>query len=253
MTPQPPHLKQQPTFWGIGVGPGDGEWLTLKGLRVLQSAPVVALPQNQRGEPGLAFTIVRDHLQPHQTILPLALPFVTEPDILRPAWQTAVDQLLKFLNQGQDIAFVTLGDISFYSTFTYLSQTLQAQAPWVQIAGIPGVCAPLAAAAALNIPLAIAQEKVAVLPAMYTVADLDQALAWADVVVLMKVAGVFKDVWQWLHHQGLLAQASLVEWVGWQDQDPSRQEKVFPSLVDLEHHQPAYFSLVIIRCHGHGV
>ncbi|MEB3232773.1 MAG: precorrin-2 C(20)-methyltransferase [Leptolyngbyaceae bacterium] len=232
-------------LWGIGVGPGDGEWLTLKGLRILQSVPVVACPQNRQGDPGMAYGIVKEYVRSHQTILPLYLPFVRDLVELQQAWDQAGKQVIEHLSQGQDVAFITEGDASFFSTFTYVAEAVHRFAPAVDITPIPGVCSPLAAMAALRMPLAIANEKIAILPALYDISELERVLDWADVVVLMKVASVFSQVWQQLAAAHLLEHSSLVEWVG------SPQETRYPTLTGLAHHQPPYFSLLIVRRHAY--
>lgn len=229
------------TLWGIGVGPGDADWLTLKGLRVLQAVPVVAMPQGRNGQPGMAYGIVKDFLSADQQLLPLSLPFVLDAHTLEQAWQTAAAQLLEVVQTGQDVAFIAEGDISFYSTFTYMAKYVHQLAPEVPIQPIPGICSPLAAAAALHMPLAIADETIAILPALYHVDDLIQALDWAEVVVLMKVSSVFPKVWAILAERQWLDRASLVEWVGGQ------QQTLFPTLHELEHYQPPYFSILILR------
>jgi precorrin-2/cobalt-factor-2 C20-methyltransferase len=234
-------IEQWGTFWGVGVGPGDAEWLTIKGLRVLQSVPVVAMPQGRDGKPGMAYRIVQEFLSPSQQYLPLHLPFVLDEAALQQAWVAAAQAVLPYLKSGQDVAFITEGDLSFYSTFTYLAKFLHQTEPNITIRPIPGICSPLAAAAALHTPLAIASEKVAILPALYTVDDLTHALDWAEVVVLMKVASVFSTVWQVLADRQLLGQASLVEWVG------GEQQTLFPTLHNLQDYTPPYFSILIVR------
>lgn len=228
-------------LWGISVGPGNKDWLTLKGLRILQTVDVVACPQNRHGDPGMAHSIVKSHLQPQQTILSLDLPFVRDPVQLQQAWTVAGEQLVHRLAQGQDVAFITEGDASLYSTFSYVAQSVHRLAPAVDITPVPGVCSPLAAMASLNMPLSLGSEKIAILPALYDISDLFHALEWADVVVLMKVASVFPQVWQTLKEAELLEQASLVEWVG------APEEKRYSSLVDLADHKPPYFSILIVR------
>ncbi|NEQ54287.1 MAG: precorrin-2 C(20)-methyltransferase [Leptolyngbya sp. SIO3F4] len=228
-------------LWGVSVGPGDSELLTLKGLRILQTVDVVACPQNRQGEPGMAYTIVKSYLRPEQTILPLDLPFVRDPVKLQQAWTLAGERLVPLLAQGQDVAFITEGDASLYSTFSYVAQAVHRLAPAVKITTVPGVCSPLAAMAALNRPLSLGAEKIAILPALYDVSELTHALEWADVVVLMKVSSVFGQVWHILKEKGLLEQASLVERVG------SPEEKQYPSLVNLADYKPPYFSILIVR------
>ena len=232
-------------LWGVSVGPGDSELLTLKGLRILQTVDVVACPQNRQGEPGMAYTIVKSHLRPEQTILPLDLPFVRDPVQLQQAWRLAGERLVPLLTQGQDVAFITEGDASLYSTFSYVAQSVHRLAPAIKITTVPGVCSPLAAMAALNRPLSLGSEKIAILPALYDVSELTHALGWAEVVVLMKVASVFSQVWHTLKEKGLLEQASLVERVG------SPEEKLYPSLVNLADYTPPYFSILIVRHHDY--
>ncbi|MDV3348372.1 precorrin-2 C(20)-methyltransferase [Leptothoe sp. LEGE 181152] len=232
-------------LWGVSVGPGNDEWLTLKGLRILQTVDVVACPQNRHGKPGMAYNIVKSHLRPEQTILPLDLPFVRDPVQLQQAWTTAGEKLVPLLAQGQDVVFITEGDASLYSTFSYVAQSVHRLAPDVEITTVPGVCSPLAAMAALNMPLSLGAEKIVILPALYDVSELTHALEWAEVVVLMKVASVFGQVWQILKEADLLDHSSLVERVG------SPEEKRYPSLVDLADHKPPYFSILIVRRHDY--
>ena len=232
-------------LWGVSVGPGEGEWLTLKGLRILQAVNIVACPQNRHGEPGMAYNIVKSYLRSEQTILPLALPFVRDPVQLQQAWTAAAETLVPLLAQGQDVAFITEGDASLYSTFSYVAQSIHRLAPSVKITTVPGVCSPLAAMAALNMPLSLGAEKIAILPALYDVSELTHALEWAEVVVLMKVSSVFDQVWQTLKDKNLLEHASLVERVG------SPNEQRYPNLVDLADHTPPYFSILIVRRHDY--
>jgi precorrin-2/cobalt-factor-2 C20-methyltransferase len=90
-------------------------------------------------------------------------------------------------------------------------------------------------------PLSTWDERIAVLPALYRMEELSQALDWAEVVVLMKVASVFGDVWRLLQERNLLQHTSLVEWVGWEKQ------AVHPTLERLEGYLPHYFSIAIVR------
>ncbi len=228
------------TFWGVSAGAGDPEWLTLKAVRILQAAKWVACPQNADGQPGLAYQIVRPWLRPEQTLLPLHLPFVLQPELLQGAWEAAAEQLAPPLERGEDVVFVCEGDVGLYSTFAYLAQALRQRLPDVLIQAIPGVSSPLAAAAALGSPLALGPEKLAILPALFALAELEEACAWADVVVLMKVASVYPQVWQWLAERGWLQQASLVVWAGWP------QQALFPTLDGLADYRPPYFSLLIL-------
>ncbi|PSM45554.1 precorrin-2 C(20)-methyltransferase, partial [Chroococcidiopsis sp. CCALA 051] len=198
-------------LYGVSVGPGDPELITLKGLRSLQQAPVVAFPRGIQDKPGIAQQIIAPWLRSDQQQLPLDFPYVQDIEVLTKAWQLAAKQVWEYLQKGQDVAFACEGDISFYSTFTYLAQTLQQMYPAAVINYVPGVCSPMAAASALGLPLTVRQERLVVLPAIYNVNELESILDWAEVVVLMKVSSVYEQVWQVLQRKSLLQHSWIVE------------------------------------------
>lgn len=233
---------QQPgQLWGISVGPGDSELITVKALNRLRSSEVVAFPAGRDGKPGIAQTILAPWLHQEQIQLPLWFPYVQDAAVLTAAWQTAAEQVWEHLSQGQDVVFATEGDASFYSTFTYLMQTLQQRHPEAIAHTIPGVCSPLAAAATMGHPLTVQGQRLTILPAMHTLAHLETALDHAEVVVLMKVAAVYPEVWQVLQRRGLLAHSQVVVNATRSDQIIYADLQTHPSLV------LPYFSLLIVH------
>lgn len=228
-------------LYGIGVGPGDPELITLKGLRLLQQVSVVAFPAGVNGKPGMAQLIVEKWLGRHQVQLALTFPYVQDSQVLAQAWQVVAQQVWQYLKQGQDVAFVSEGDASFYSTFTYLAQTLQHLHPEAVVQTVPGICSPLAATSVLGIPLTIRDQRLIVLPALYRVGELEAALDWADVVVLMKVSSVYEQVWTLLQQRGLLERAYVVERATLPDM------VVYQGLSDRPNLKLPYFSLLIVQ------
>lgn len=229
------------TLYGISVGPGDPELITLKGLRLLQQVPVVAFPAGVQGKPGIALQIIAQWLSPNQVQLALDFPYVQDLAVLEVAWQAAAQQVWQYLKLGQNVAFSCEGDVSFYSTFTYLAQTLQHLHPEALISIVPGVCSPMAATAALGIPLTIRQERLVVLPALYSVGELETVLDWADVVVLMKVSSVYEQVWQVLQRRGLLDKSWVVE------RATLPEMVIYADLGDRPTLKLPYFSLLIVQ------
>ncbi|OKH23125.1 precorrin-2 C(20)-methyltransferase [Chroogloeocystis siderophila] len=229
------------TLYGISVGPGDPELITLKGWRCLQQAPVVAFPAGVQGKQGLAQQIIAQWLNPQQVQLALIFPYVQDMTVLTAAWETAAQQVWQYLSQGKDVAFACEGDVSFYSTFTYLAQTLQALQPKAIVKVIPGVCSPMAATAALGLPLTLRQQRLVVLPALYTVKELETVLDWADVVVLMKVSSVYEKVWAILQQRQLLENSAIVEYA------TLPQQKIYTDLRSHPTLKLAYFSLLIVQ------
>lgn len=229
------------TLHGVSVGPGDPELITLKGLKVLQSAPVVAFPTGLGGRSGVAETIISDHLRPQQIRLPLAFPYVQDQETLNSAWRSAAAEVWFYLANGQDVAFACEGDISFYSTFTYLAQTLRSTQPQLKINYIAGVSSPLAAGSALGLPLTCQREKMVVLPALYCPEELEKALDLAEVVVLLKVRLVYGQIWQILARRGLLEQAWILEKIS------TKTEKIYHPLSHYPRLELNYFSLMLIK------
>jgi precorrin-2/cobalt-factor-2 C20-methyltransferase len=229
------------TLYGIGVGPGDPELLTLKGLRLLKSAPIVAFPAGLGGRAGIAQQIVAEWLRPDQVQLSLNFPYVQEMDTLTQAWQAAAEQVWHYLKQGQDVAFACEGDGNFYGTFIYLAQTLQQLHPEVRVEAVPGVCSPLAAAAVLGIPLCLRSQRLAILPALYNVEELRSVLQWADVIVLLKVSSVYSQVWKILQEQQLLDRSYVVE------RATQPEQVIHTNLRDSPNLDLPYFSLLIVQ------
>ena len=228
-------------LYGISVGTGDPELITVKGLRILQAADIVTFPQGINNKPGVAQKIISQWLQPQQTTVPLYFPYVREQNILESAWQKAAAIVWQYLQQGNNVVFACEGDVSFYSTFTYLAATLTKLHPEVVIETVPGVCSPTAAASELQMPLTVSNERLIILPAIYTVAELETALDLAEVVVLLKVSSVYKQVWQILQKRGLLESSWVVEKATCSDR------KIYHHLQFHPHLQLSYFSLLLIR------
>ena len=228
------------TLYGVSVGTGDPELITVKGQRLLQRVPVIAFPLGVNGKQGLAQKIIAPWITPQQKKLPLYFPYLQDETQLHKAWHEAAQTVWQYLHQGMDVAFACEGDVSFYSTFTYLAQTLRENYPQVPIETIPGVSSPMAAASILGLPLTLGSQNLAILPALYNMPELDQVLGWADVIVLLKFSSVYTKVWQKLDKFNLLDQAFIVERAN------QAEEKIHRNL----RHQPtlnlSYFSVMII-------
>ncbi|MBD2181552.1 precorrin-2 C(20)-methyltransferase [Planktothrix sp. FACHB-1355] len=229
------------TLYGISVGTGDPELITLKALRLLKQLPVVAFPLGVGGKPGMAEQIVAQWLTSDRVQLALTFPYVQDEAVLTSAWQLAAEQVWQYLEKGMDVAFACEGDVSFYSTFTYLAQTLQQLHPEATVETVPGVCSPMAAAAMLGLPLTVRDQRLVVLPALYRVEELEAVLDGADVVVLLKVSSVYEQVWQVLQRRQLLSSSYVVERATLPDM------KIYRDLRDRPDLKLPYFSLLIVQ------
>lgn len=230
-------------LYGVGVGPGDPEWLTLAALRVLVRVPTVAYPAGAEGEGGLAYEIVRAYLDPsRQELLPLAFPMTRERAVLEAAWDRLADEVAGRLLGGRDVAFVTEGDPLLYSTFVPLSERVVARHPEVEVEVVPGISSLAGAAARLAWPLGQGDERLAVVPATDDREALKAVLEQFDTVVLLKVAKVFDEVVDLLEEMGLLDRAAVLSHVG------GPAERIERTAATLRGQRLPYMTLMIIRC-----
>ena len=230
------------TVYAVGVGPGDPELLTRKAERVLRQAHVVLAPVSHPSEASVALEIVREFLdEDRQEIILHQFPMTSDKARLIPAWREAVDLIAERVAAGKDVAFVTIGDPLLYSTFIYLLRIFRTSYPQIAIEIIPGISSINTSAAVAGIPLAEADERIAIIPATAGMAKVAEALATYDTVVLLKVKPVFGEILEVLRQRGGEWSAVFVERVG------SARQKVLTDLVEMAAHTPDYLSLMILR------
>ncbi len=202
------------TLYGIGVGPGDPEWITVKASRILAECRCVYAPRSAAAAEGVALGIARRWLRPDAVVHELDFPMTAAEAVLHESWQAAARQVRETLSAGEDCCFLTLGDPLLYSTYVYLLRELRALEPGVRIVTVPGIPAMSAAAALTNFPIGQGKELVTIVPAAD---DLDQfraALERGGTVVLMKIGRRLQNVLDELDRLGLTDRAVLVSRAG---------------------------------------
>jgi precorrin-2/cobalt-factor-2 C20-methyltransferase len=228
----------------VGLGPGDPELVTIKGLRAIEAADVIFVPRSRDGDASLALRIARPWLDPaRQQIVELALPMTRDPDLLAPAWRAAADRIAAQLETATRGAYLLLGDPLLYGTFIYLWGELAERHPQIAVTIIPGVTSFAAAAARAGIPLGTTDDRVSIVPASYETGagQLRRLLSDADTVILMKVGRVLPQVLAALAELELLDAAVYVERVG------MPEELIVRDLRTLHGQQRPYLSLLIVR------
>ncbi|NJC87829.1 MAG: precorrin-2 C(20)-methyltransferase [Desulfuromonas sp.] len=231
-----------PRLYAVGVGPGDPELLTLKAARILRAADVIVAPTGQAEAASYALGIVAGHLdRDRQLVLERVFPMSRDEEELRPHWEATALEVAGHVRAGRTVAFVTIGDPLLYSTFLYLLRILRERYPEIAVEIVPGITSVGAAAAAAGIPLGMAAERLAILPATYEEEKLRQTLLDFDCVVLMKISRVFDRVYALLTELGLERQGVFVRRVG------SDQEEVVTDLAALVGQKLDYLSLLIVR------
>lgn len=223
---------KQGILYGVGVGPGDPELLTLKAVRILKECDVIAIPQENK-ENCTAYQIARQAVPEldEKPCLPLPMPMTKEREQLAVSHEAAAARTAEQLAAGRMVALITLGDATVYSTYLYIHERIKRMGFETRIInGIPSFCA---AAARLDMPLVNGSQKLHILPASY---QIEEALDLPGVKVLMKSGRQMPKVKALLRGRGM--EARMVENCGMEG------ERTYQSLEEIPD-QAGYFSLVI--------
>lgn len=218
------------TLYGVGVGPGDPELLTLKAVKILQGSDVIVVPDSGKGK-QVALNIVRDYI-PGKELRFVSTPMVRDAEVLNQAHDRCADELCQLLEEGKQVSFITLGDPTIYSTYLYVHKRVLARGYSAEI--IPGVPSFCAAAARLNQSLCEGAEPLLIIPSSH--GPKPERVN----KVYMKAGRSILDLQAQLRENGELENASLVENCGLPG------ERLMPHFADLEE-PTGYFSLVISK------
>ena len=227
-------------FYGIGIGPGDPELLTLKAARIIKEVDVIFVPKAGIKEESMALEIVSPLLD-GKRVVEKVFPMVKEQEKLESHWKEAALAIKEELERGNSVAFLTIGDPLTFSTYVYLLRCLRDMIPEEKIHTIPGVTSFNAAASLANLSLAQRDERIAIVPVPDDVEELRPILKGFDTVILMKVAKRLDKVINLLEEMGLAQHALFASHVGLKDSYLTR------NLSELKGSGRGYMSIIIVR------
>ncbi len=222
-------------LYGLGVGPGDPELITLKALRILQRVKVVAWPAPDDGK-SFARSIVAEYLKADQLEIPIIVPMKTSRHPAKNVYDQAATAISLHLKSGSDVAVLCEGDPFFYGSFMYLFERLAADHP-CEI--VPGVSSLMTAAAVLKRPLAARNDVLTIIPAPLSDTEIEARLAISDAVAFIKVGRHFARLRALLERLDLLQNAAYVERASLPNQ------KIVP-MSDIGGDAAPYFSMVLV-------
>lgn len=230
-------------FYGVGVGPGDPDLITVKGAKVLVSCQKVFVPTARKKSESLAWQIAQVHLTEDAVVEELIFPMSKDPMVLEESWEKSVVPVANVLRNGEDACFLTLGDPLLYSTYIYLVRALKKSIPDLEVRTIPGIPAFCAAAARTCFPVGEGTQSIGIVPVSDNLEGLRQALESFDNLVLMKVAHQLPSVLDLLEERDLLDDAVFVSRVGQGD------EGVVTDLRKLRDENPraGYLSIILVK------
>ncbi len=230
------------TLYGVGVGPGAPDLMTLRAVKILKSVQVIAIPRRSEFDPSVAWTIAQPNVGDiaGQERLFLNFPMTKDQALLRPAWDTAFEKIGERLTEGKSVAFITEGDPFVFSTFIYLFNEAPQRWPGIKIEVAPAVSSITAVPASTLQPLADGQERVAILPASYGTEDLVKILGEFDTVLIMKPGSVMPQI------VAALEQCDLADRAVYVSKATTQQQKIVRDVKSLRNDKCDYFSMVIV-------
>jgi precorrin-2/cobalt-factor-2 C20-methyltransferase len=234
------NLKGGGHFYGVGLGPGDPELLTLKAVRIIKDADCIFVPKAGSKEESMALEIVKD-ITTGKRIIENVFPMTKDSSLLKEAWSKVTEEIKRELELGNNVAFLTIGDPLTYSTYVYLLKYIKEALPDDRMHTVPGITSYNAAASLANFPLLERDKKLAVVPVSDDVESLRQILESFDTVVLMKVAKKLDEVIELLDDMGLANTSLFASNVGWDN------AVITQDITSLKGSGKGYMSVIIVK------
>ncbi len=239
----------QGTLWGVGLGPGDPELVTVKAARVIGAADVVAYHSARHGR-SIARGIAEPYLRQGQIEEHLVYPVTTETSdhpggyagAMEDFYRASADRIAAHLDAGRDVALLAEGDPLFYSSYMHMHTRLTERFDAVIV---PGVTSVSAASAALSTPLVQGEQVLTILPGTLPAQELQRRLADTDAAVILKLGRSYPTVRQALSSSGRLGDAYYVE------RASTERQRVLPA-ADVDDESVPYFALAMLTGHRQG-
>ncbi len=231
-------------FYGIGVGPGDSELVTLKAVRIIKSVDCIFAPRADSKVSSLALDIVSNVCE-GKRVVEQVYPMVKDKAQLETAWLASANEIKRELDAGNSVAYLTIGDPLTFSTYCYLLQQLSKLIPSQKIHTIPGITSYNAAASLANFSLIEQSEKLAIIPVTSDIDELRPVLNSFDTVILMKVAKKLDEVIELLEEMELIDNSLFASYIGFEN------ELITRDLLSLKGAGKGYLSVIIVRKPAH--
>jgi len=210
------------TLYGLGVGPGSPDLLTIRAVKVLQSVSVILAAASPKNDDSLALSIAAPHLPPGCETVRLDFPMTRDTTLLHQAWEQNAQKVASLLKKGMNAAFLTLGDPLIYSTFGYLMRTLRKTMPGLPIEIVPGITSYQAAAAHTQTVLCEGEENLLLLSGIADGERLELLLRQCDSAAILKTYRNIEAIRRrWTRRKGAKTASSPQGW-GWKENNAGR-------------------------------
>ncbi|MBO8138459.1 MAG: precorrin-2 C(20)-methyltransferase [Desulfotomaculum sp.] len=226
-------------LYGVGVGPGDPELLTIKAVKVIKKADVVVAPKTEKKDISSALSIAKPYIKKSTEIIELTFPMLLNKEKISAAWEDNKRIIVNLLRQEKRVVFVTLGDPMLYSTFIYVQRLVAEYGYPIKV--IPGITSFSAIGSRLNYPLAEGSDTLCIVPATIDEKKLDELLSTSNNLVLLKVYKNFNKIVKKLNKYQLINNAVMVTKCGLEG------ERIITDLKNKGSEEVNYLSTIIVR------
>ena len=244
MMPKTTHngKKKIGRLYGVGVGPGDPELLTLRAYNLLSRIPIIFIPLKDEKSTSYARSVIKNLVKESEgKVIGVVLPMLRDKEQLTDYWLKAAESIWQYINKGQDCAFINIGDPLLYGTFIHILETLKKSHPEIEVEVIPGISSISAAAARTVVPLASNDERIAIISGNRADKVIREALDNFDTVVFIKMNKVFDRL------LAILEELNLIEKCVYVKRCTTQDEEIIRDISKLKGKKVDYFSLLIVR------
>ena len=231
-------MKTTGKLFGVGVGPGDPELLTIKAVRVIKEADIIFTAASTKNRYSLAVEIATPYISPSTRIEKLSFPMTKDEKEVETAWIHNAKQIAEQLKKGKNAVFLTLGDPTTYSTFGYILKKMECIMPEADIETIPGITSFHAASARLNKILVEGEESLLITSGAFGGEQIRKN-SGVENVAIVKAYKNIKDINSALKETGFDNKAVAVSKCG------RENEQVIKNINELETKKPDYWTLIL--------
>lgn len=225
-------------LYGVGVGPGDPELITIKAVRAIKEADIIFTAASSKNPYSLAVEIASPYITESAVTRQLGFPMTKHSQEVEAAWIANAQQIAEELKQGKTVTFLTLGDPTTYSTFGYILKKMKCIMPEANIETVPGITSFHAASARLNRILVEGEESLLVTSGAYGGEQIRKNLGVENVAIVKAYKNI-KDLNQSLKDAGLYEKSVAVSKCG------RAHETIIKDIGDLETRDPDYWTLIL--------
>ena len=232
-------MNSNARIWGLGIGPGDPDLITLKALKILQTADIIVYPALNGGE-SLVRSIAEPHLITSQEEIKISIPMLIDRYPAQNIYDAAALKISMAVESGKSVAILCEGDPFFYGSFMYLFARLSEK---YLVEVVPGVTSLAACSSALALPLAARNDVISVIPGPLDEEALEEQLRATNVAAIIKVGRHLEKIKRILSKIGVIDNAYYIERATMDNQQ-------IRHLSELEDGNAPYFSMIIVRLSG---